>query len=394
MDLFLALVGLAGSFFFAGTESAFTNFNRIRLAAWKREQKRFIKATDFFTEQPEDFFSTILIGNNFSSILYTTFITVVLIRFLDESVAWALLTVIIVYFGEIFPKTLFRMMADRIVRPSLTVVYAIYFLLKPLISVLNRFINLFLNLLGVRHKEVRDYFSREELHFLLHAGTDEPDEQKYISNILEFKTVKVREAMIPRAEVVAVKADSDWDTVVDVLSEYDLNFVMMYDDSIDNITGVLFAYELLNGDTDISERIRPVRFVPENKSCAALLREFQDENITVAVVVDEYGGTAGIVTLDDLVDEVFGEVEEEGQIRALNDHTWLLDARVELDMLEEQLGLDFGASEAETLAGFVLEQTGTIPKPGHKLDFNTIHLEVIEASAKRISKIKLIKERE
>ncbi len=388
---FLALAGLIGSFFFAGTEAAFTNFNKIRIAAWKRRKRRLLKATVYFTDKPDDFFSTILIGNNFSSILYSTFATVFLVRFLDETTAWALLTLVIVYFGEIFPKTLFRSLADRIILPNLTAVYGFYLILKPVIFFLNRFINLFLKLFGAPQQESNDYFSREELHLLLHAGTEEEEEKKYISNVLQFRDVKVREAMIPRADVVAVKEGSDWNTVVDLLSNQELNFLIVVNESLDNIRGVLFAYELLSGEEDIWNLVRPVRYVPENKSCARLLREFQADSITVAVVLDEYGGTAGIVTMDDLVDEVFGEVEAEGQIRVLNDHTWILDARIKLDVLEAQFNFNFADSEAETLAGYVLEQTGSIPEPGREIEFEHFRIEITRATPKRISEVKLIK---
>ncbi len=391
MELFLlALAGLIASFFFAGAEAAFTNFNRIRLAAWKRKQKRFLKGTLYFTNRPENFFSTILIGNNFSSILYSTFATVFLIRYLDETTAWALLTIIVVYFGEIFPKTLFRSFADRIIVPTLTLVYGIFQILKPIIFVLNRFINIILKFFGARNQETKEYFSREELHFLLHAGTEE-EEKKYISNVLQFKDVKVREAMIPRADVVAVKEGSNWDTVVELLSNQDLNFLVVFNESLDNISGVLFAYELLNFEENIWDLVRPVSYVPDNKSCAQLLREFQSKNITVAVVLDEYGGTAGIVTMDDLIDEVFGEVEAEGQIRTLNDHTWLLDARIELDILESQFELNFEDSEAETLAGYILEQTGSIPETGQEVEFDQFRIQVTKATPNRIFEIKLIK---
>ena len=246
MDLTLAIIGLVASFFFAGTEAAFTSFNKIRLDAWKKSRKRLVKPTLYFTQQPEDFFSTILIGNNFASILYSTFATVWLIRYLDETLAWALLTLLVVYFGEIFPKTVFRSLADFLVLQTLMLVYWIYFLLKPLIYILNRFVDLFLKWLGVEHQPVRDYFSRDELHLLLHAGSATQHEQKYISNVLHFKDVKVKEAMIPRPDVVHLDVSAGLDVVLDKFMETDLGFMVICDGSMDNIRGVIFAYELLH----------------------------------------------------------------------------------------------------------------------------------------------------
>ena len=136
--------------------------------------------------------------------------------------------------------------------------------------------------------------------------------------------------------------------------------------------------------------IRPLKFIPENKSCARLLREFQVENISVAAVVDEYGGTAGIITMDDLVDEVFGEVAGEGKIRRQNQNTWLMDAGVELDLLESELGLSFGEVEAETLAGYILGKTGRIPGKNAQIDFEGFRIEIVQVSLKRIERVKLI----
>ncbi len=390
MEIILAVIGLLASFFFAGSEAAFTAFNKIRLDIWHKQQKRFIKSAFFFHEKPEAFFSTILIGNNFANTLYTTFTAVWLIQWFSESIAGVVLALIILFFGEIFPKNLFRSLADKIILKTLIIVQLFYWLFKPLISALNVFIDIFLKMLGVQHQSVKNYFSRDELQLLLHTGIGKNDEQKYIANVLQFKEVKVREAMIPRTELTAVEHSAGWDAIFEALMESGDPYVLLYSDSIDNITGAVFAYELLHPQRDVEEISRPLRYVPENKSCARLLREFQNEKITLAVVVDEYGGTAGVITMDDLVEEVFGEAEPEGGIKALNDHTWLLDARTELDMLEEILDLPAIDTEAETIAGLILEKSGSIPSEGEQIEFDGFRVEIMRASSKRIIQVKLI----
>ncbi len=391
MEIMLAVLGLSASFFFAGSEAAFTAFNKIRLDIWQKQQKQFVSSALFFHEKPEAFFSTILIGNNFALTLYTTFAAVWLVQWFDESTAGILLALVVLFIGEIFPKTLFRSLADKVILKTLILVQLFYWLFKPLISALNLFIDLFLKLIGVQHQSVKNYFSRDELQLLLHTGIGKNDQQKYIANVLQFKEVKVREAMIPRTEMTAVEHSAGWDAVFEALMESGDPFVLLYSDSIDNITGAVFAYELLRPERAVEEICRPLRYVPENKSCARLLREFQNEKITLAVVVDEYGGTAGVITMDDLVEEVFGEAEPEGGIKALNDHTWLLDARTEIDMLEEMLDLPEIQTEAETIAGLILEKSGSIPAEGEQFKFNRFRIEIVRASSNRIIQVKLIR---
>lgn len=391
MEFLLALSGLIASFFFAGAEAAYTAFNKIRLDIWARQKKRFIQSALFFQKKPEDFFSTILIGNNFANILYTTFATVFIINYVNETTSWLLITGIVLFFGEIFPKTLFRSLADKIILQVLMVVRLIYIILKPVIFVLNAFINFFLKILHITHKPVMDYFSKDEFQVFLHAGLAQDEKQKFISNVIQFKDVKVREAMIPRTELVAVEEPSSWDEAYQGLMNSGLPFILFYKESLDQITRAAFAYEFLEVQDNLNDIGLPLEVVPEMKSCAKLMKEFQQNNITIAMVVDEYGGTAGVVTMDDLIDEVFGEVESEGQIKALNQHTWLLDGSVELDIISEFLELRLDNIQNETIAGFVLEKTGSIPNEGAFIEFPDFRIEIIRASHKRIKQVKLIK---
>ena len=306
MELILALLGLTASFFFAGSEAAYTAFNKIRLDIWKRQRKRFVKSASFFQRRPEDFFSTILIGNNLANILYTTFATVWLVTYFNETISWLIITLVVLLIGEIFPKTLFRSLADRVIRQVMLLVHFFYWLFKPFIRALNIVIDFVLNLSGIKHENVKDYFSRDELQQMLYANMSRAEENTYIQNVMRFKDVKVRAAMIPRTDIIALEADSDWDTIHETILETDTPFVVLYSGSLDQIIGAVFAYDLLFMDKEVREVHQTLKIVPENKSCASLLRELQKDNSSLAVVVDEYGGTAGVVTMYDFIDEVFG----------------------------------------------------------------------------------------
>lgn len=398
MTTFLMITGLLATFFFAGSEAAYTVFNKIRLDVWRRQGKRYTGPLKTFTDRPEEFFSTILIGNNLANILYTTFATAILIRFYDETTAWLIITFIVLFFGEIYPKTLFRNLADRIILPVSWLSRLFYLLFKPAIALLNYLIDIFLNILHIPHESVQEYFSREEMEHFLRGGLGsravDLQRKEYITNILDLSDVKVREAMTPRTEIIGAEDDAEPDDVLDLMIRHDRQQIVIYHHDLDDVRGIVFAFDLLERPERLQEIIHPLKYVPENKSCARLLKEFQRDNITVALVVDEYGGTAGLITMDDLIEEVFGDLYRQTgdpQIKALNEHTWLIDARYELDALNERLHLNLSAGESETLAGMILEHMGRIPRAGEVLHVGGIRLEIVKASKNRILQIKLIK---
>ena len=402
MEIYLAIIGLVLSFFFAGSEAAFTKFNRLRLEVWKKRKRRLSKNASMFVKSPENFFSTILVGNNFSNILYTTFATVMLFTYLGKSLSWLLITLVVLFIGEVVPKTLFRSVADRIILQTLLIVRVFYILLKPIIVGINLLVESILKLFRLEPHNFSSYFSREEMELLLSQGynapTDNDSEQKYIKKVLGLSESKVREAMTPRTDIIACSKDTDWDTLEDLMIEHKKMRIPVYEKDLDSIIGIAFMYDIIgNEDRNVNQILKQVPFIPENKNCLDLLREFQANNTSTAIVLDEYGGTAGMVTTDDLVEEVFGEFQQIGeltpQIKALNNFTWLVDGKAELDELSDLIGVDFGTTESETLAGYILEMTGKIPKANEIIECEKFRVQIIEASEKRIEKLKLILEK-
>jgi len=397
MEIFLALLGLLLSFFFAGSEAAYMAFNNLRLEVWERRKRPFVRTARRFVEHPENFYSTILLGNNTANITYSTFATVLLISYLDETVAWFIITAVVLFFGEIFPKMLFRSYANRIVLNMLLLVRLFYLLGMPLIKLINKLISMFYRVMRIPGESVQNLFSREELRIILEEEGEQADyhRQRYISNVLELSTAKVTEAMTPRTEIISATDNISWEGLLDIMIESGKNHIPVFKESLDNITGIVFLYDMLEPDIRIETIIKPVQFIPETKNCSELLREFQENNRTLAVIIDEYGGTKGLVTLNDLIEVVFGEFldpyENFPVVKALNDHTWMVDARVDLEELDELIGAHFPEGDYETLAGFILDRLGHIPKPGDTLVMKHIRIEIEEASPKKIYKVKLIK---
>ncbi len=399
LDISLALLGILLSAIFAGAEAAYTIFNKLRLEIWKKQKVALLRPLLFFQERPEDFFSTILFGNNVSNILTTTFATVFLIRFMGKGTSWLVITFSILIFGEIIPKSLFRAMVNSVIRPVLFIVYIFYWLLSPFIWLLNLLVDLTLSLLRIQHETTHYFFSRDELELLLKEGLGgeekENPELKYIDKILDFGSIKVREAMTPRTELVAAPETIEIEKLKELFIQHGVMHIPIYQKDLDNIKGIVFLYDLFDNPESLNEIIKPLEMVPENISCAQLMKEFKKKNISVALVVDEYGGTAGLVTMDDLIDTMFGDFPEAfdkvPQIRALNNHTWLMDGNFPLDELEEIVDLKFPEGDYETIAGLILQKAGHIPQQDETIFFDDFRVVVTRVAKHKILEVKLVK---
>ncbi|MGD9489287.1 MAG: hemolysin family protein [Calditrichaceae bacterium] len=401
MEIYLTVIGLLLSIFFAGAEATYTGFDKMRLEVWKKQKLKFVDYTARYVKHPEHFFATILIGNNVANILYSTFATVFLLSYLDETLAWLIITIVVLFFGEIFPKNYFRTIADLIVLRVMFTVHIFYILFNPFVKIVNKLIELILRFLKIKHENVASFFSREELEMLLLEGHKaafvEKADQKLLSNILDFSSSRVREAMTPRTEIIAAPENISWDGLHDLMIKSGKNKIPVYRKTVDDITGVIFIFDMLDERENIAEIIQPIHYVPETKSCAELLREFQEQNITLAVVIDEYGGTEGLVTMDDLIEVVFGEFEElferRPKIRALNDHSWIVDTRIDIEELSDIVKIKFPDGEYETFAGYILEKMGHIPEINEKMDFKKYRIEITKANPKKVLQAKLIRKR-
>ncbi len=398
VEIIIAIVGLIFSFLYAGSESAFISFNKIKLDIWKKERRKFTNNANFFVSNPEEFFTTILVGNNFSNIIYSTFATIFLLQYFNEYISWSLITFVVLFFGEIYPKTLARQYSDKIILKLLMVIRGVYFLLKPLVFLLNVFLNLFMKVFKLSKKPMLSFFSREEIEVLIQKSSsvilDHSSEKKYLYNALDFSKIKVREALTPRTEVMALEINDTLEDMESIIKQYRYTRIPVYEENLDNVIGVVFMYDLLLEPKSLTEILKPVHITHENKSCSELLKEFQQKNISIAIVLDEYGGMEGIVTSTDLIEIIFGEFYREGEdgyaIKKLNKFTYEVDARISLDELTEQIPIMIHEGEYEKVSGCILNRAGRILQKNESLEFENFHIEVIDASPQKINKIKIV----
>lgn len=400
MELILAIIGLVFSFFFAGSETAFVSTNSLRIEIWVRKKLRSaIRAQKYF-ENPDIFLSTTLVGNNLANVLATTYATIFLISYLDETITWLVITFIILLFGEIIPKVFFRTYAHGFILKIVTVIKIFHFFLNPLILFATKISSLFIRALNIGDSNSEKLiFDKDDILVMLRearlSGVVDEEEQKIISKVLNLPDTLVREAMVPRTAIQAVKENTSITDIRKFISETGKTKIPVYKSTIDNITGIIFMFDLFSDDPSIKEVIKPVTYIPENKKCNELLRDFKKTSTSVAIVIDEYGGTAGLVTLEDLVEELLGEIEESTEksdqsIIRINKTTWKIKASETIESINEQIKVNIPEGDYETLAGYILFELGRIPESGEKIALKNSSIMVTKADKNHIEEVRMV----
>jgi CBS domain containing-hemolysin-like protein len=400
MELIIGIIGLVLSFLFAGSETAFITTNKIRFELWIRNKYKSALFAEKYFRDPGLFISTTLVGNNIANILATSYATVYLINYMNKTFTWLLITSFILIFGEILPKALFRIMDDKVVLFIMYPIRLFHFILRPFIWVVNSIATTILKILGIQSENVKMFFSKEDVALLLNegklAGLIEEEDHKIISKVLGLPDTSVREAMIPRTQIEAVEISMNIKQIRIYMAKKGFTKVPVYKDDIDHIVGVIFMYDLFRDIRSAKEVIKPVTFTPENKKCNELLREFKSNNTSIAIVIDEYGGTAGLVTTEDLVEELFGEFDDASDgiintITKINKNTWEIEAIETIEIINNTLNLNLPEENYETIAGLVLAGLGRIPKQGEQLVIHNCRIVISQAQKNKIEKVRLIK---
>jgi len=400
MELIIAIIGLIFSFFFAGSETAFISTNPLRIEIWIRKKLRLaIRAQKYF-KNPDIFLSTTLVGNNLANVLATTFATIFLIKYWDETFTWIVITLTILLFGEIIPKVLFRTYAHSLILKIVYIMRFFQFLLNPFIFLSVKISSLVIKLFRLGNKSEKTLFDKDDIVVMVRearlSGVVDEEEQKFISRVLNLPDTLVREAMVPRTSIQAISEKSKITTIRNFMIETGKSKIPVYKSTIDNITGIIFMYDLFADNSILKEVIKPVAYVPENKKCNELLHEFKEMNTRIAIVIDEYGGTAGLVTIEDLVEELLGEIEEstkksEQPIIRINKTTWKIRASESIEIINEQIGVNIPEGEYETVAGFILVELGRIPETGEKIALNDSLIMITKAGRNIIEEVRLVK---
>jgi len=393
MEIILAVLGLILSFIFAGAEIALLSSNRLQLEVWQRREVRGSASALKASLDPEKFLTATLIGNNIANIMTTSFATVMLIRIIpSEGVILLIISVSVLIFGEIIPKTLFREFPNSSMLFFGRFVRIAEVLLYPLTILLSFYRKQILHSVDM---ESQTQLDSEELHLLFNDPREESGvdvhERQTIARIFTFKNTSIGEVMTPRPDMTTVSIESSIQEVETAFMESGYSKLPVYEETADDIKGIVFLHDIFKGATELREVMREAYFVPEAKAADELMGEMQSKSISIAIVIDEYGGTAGLITMEDLTEELFGEFtdafdEKVSPVQKL-EKGFLIKGNAEIDMLNDQLDFSIPPGEYETLAGFLIESLGHIPQKNEQFLTETHRYVISSSTSTRVETI-------
>lgn len=421
---FSILVTLLFSAFFSGMEMAFISANRVRLELDKQNGGLMAKALIYFYGHSEKFISTMLVGNNIALIVYGIFMSDLLespIRhwltqndFLVVLIQTVLSTLLILFTAEYLPKALFKLNPNAMMRAFAVPLYLIYWLLYPISSFATMLSHTILRLAGLPvQKEKPEVLTKVDLDHFIQQGLDRNEENEehrhdedenndsqelqMFQNALDFSNVQVRDCMIPRSELTVVSVDTPFAKLNRLFVETGYSKIPVFKDDIDNLVGYIHSSEMFRKPRNWQQKIIPIPFVPETIAAPKVLRMLMEQKKSIAAVVDEFGGTAGIVTTEDLFEEIIGDIEDEHDRlqlveRKISDKEYELSGRLEISKINEDF--DLGLPESDdylTLAGLVLHELQSVPHEGDiaTLEEPKIQMTIQKASATKIELIRL-----
>lgn len=406
------IVCLLLSAFFSGMEIAFISANRFKLEVERKKGSTSANIVSSFLERPSRFISTMLVGNNIALVVYGILMAAVLeplLRPITESGMLILLfqtviaTLIVLVTAEFIPKAFFRINPNRMLTLFAIPAKVMTTLLYPIVWVIDRFSNKILSaLFKMRVNEEKISFGRGDLDQFVNEfsvnGTEEDNvenEVRIFRNALAFSELKVRECMVPRTEIEAIDIDSDVEELRQRLIETGYSKMLIYRDEIDNIIGYVHSFELFQHPKNIHSIIRPISLVPESTKAKDLLKQFAQQHRSVAVVLNEFGGTAGMITLEDIIEEIFGDFDDEHDTEdlleeQLSDTVFRLSGRHDVAYLNEKLNLDIPESEDYgTLAGFIITHHQSIPQEGEEIRIDQFEFAIDRMDSTRIEEVTL-----
>ncbi len=408
-SILLILLTLLFSAFFSGMEIAFTSKNRLKLELDRKQSRLFDRIASIFERHQGQYITTILVGNNIALVLYSLYMSI-LLRTLFSLAGWesmategsvlietAVSTILIIFMGEFIPKSIFKNNPNFYYRTFAPLIYLIYLVLYPIARLTTLLSQGILYLLG--HKTKPDApiasFNHDDLAALLNANTEpqeDPDnELKLFQNALDFADQRVRDCMVPRIDVEAVDIDETTiEELVERFVESKYSRLFVYRNNLDNIIGYVNLKSLFLAPKSVEEVMMKVDFVPETMPLQALLQTFIRNHSNIAVVIDEFGGTAGIISMEDVLEEIFGEIEDEHDEaeeieKQVGDEEFVFSCRLEVEYLNEKYNLEIEESkEYDTLAGLIIYHYEGIPTAGQTLVIGKLQIRILRTTRSRL----------
>lgn len=399
-------VMLLFSAFFSGMEIAFLGRNRLREEIDRKQNPMFDRIAEIFQRQSSDYITTILVGNNIALVIYSMFMSMLLSEAfaIDNTLAQTILsTVVIIFIGEYIPKSVFKHNPNFYYTLFSPIIFVIYLILYPITRFTTLLSTLLLRLTGQRMEQRNEQmeFNRDDLAQLVEADnvevqSEDEEDIRLFQNALDFADLRVRDCMVQRVDVEAVDLET---TTIEELTErfVETNYsrIFVWHDTIDNIIGYVNSKSLFENPKSISDILIKTIYVAETMPLQAMLETFTKRKASIAVVIDEFGGTAGIISLEDVLEQIFGEIEDEHDVQELVEREieageWEFSARLEVEYLNEKYGLGIPESEEyDTLAGYLIAEYGGIPHEGDEIRAGGYLMRVLQREQSRLDLVKV-----
>ena len=418
MDPFLAgviVICIVFSALFSGLEIAFITTNKLHIELQGKQGSLSARVLSKFARKPSNFIATTLIGNNLTLVVYGIFMAMLLdpwlvrtlpIEFSNDLIILFLQTIIstiiVLFTAEYIPKSIFLVNPYRLLSFLAVPFLIIYYILSPAVFLIVLSSRFFLvKVLRLNYSDEIPVFGLTDLNNYIKKIADDRKDQaeqdvdtKYFNNALDFKTVKVRECMIPRTEIIAIDANATIEELNNQFIESGHSKIIIYDESIDDVIGYCHSLELFKKPTDIKSILSKIIIVPETMAANELLLQMIADHKTLALVVDEYGGTSGIVSIEDIIEEIFGEIHDEHDEpdlleEKLNDQEYILSARQEIAYLNETYHLALPKGDFDTIGGLILSINENLPKKGQIIELEGFSIEIMLMEEARIEKVRL-----
>jgi CBS domain containing-hemolysin-like protein len=414
-NLTVIIITLLLSAFFSGMEIAFIASNKLRIELDKKQNLFYTKIISVFTFHPGQYITTMLIGNNIALVVYglvmAKILEPVIINFTNSAlltltIQTIISTLLILFTAEFLPKTLVIINPNLVLKYMSSPVILFYIIFYPLTKSIIWLINLILkNVFDIQPTDTyykKKVFGKIDLDHLISESTEDQAEResdesdiKLFQNALEFSNVRIRDCMIPRAEIVAMEVNSSVEELKQTFIETGFSKVLIYKESIDNIIGYFTSKELFKNPSNLKSTLISVSYVPETMAANKLLRKLIQEHKSIAAVVDEFGGISGMVTIEDIIEEIFGEIEDEHDTvelmeKQISYNEYVFSGRLEIDYINEKYNLKIDESEEyDTLAGFIFYHYKSIPKINERFTVHNMEFKIIKASSTRIKVVYL-----
>ncbi len=399
IQISLLIIAFFFSAFFSGIETALISARRIQIEVWRKRKRPGAQRAYRTLQNPETYLVTTLVGNNIAVVAASSLMAFYLRPYMNGFLITLISTIILLMIGEIIPKSFARDKASSTLLWGSFLLQAIYFLLYPFIKCITLFSKMLLWFVGIPQHDIQRFFSRKDMDMLVHEseadGIMGKSERRIISRMLLKGTYKVRDIMIPRTEIYALEKTCTLQKTISTFRKKGISRMTVFDETLDEILGIVHAKDLIiKHPESLEEILRPVHFVPESQFIGECLQELKSKNMRLAIVVDEYGGTAGLVTMEDILEEFLGDILDEYDIetkwyRNIGQNKIEVHARVEIGELNEKLNLQIPPGDYQTLGGYLLNKLENIPKIGEKIKLRVAEITILSATRKRINWVEI-----